>query len=101
MSPVELPEPVTRCLWDTDLGSVRWETARDAILGRVRVHGDWDALRGLRKTAGDDAIRAWLVATCARRLSRRQIRFWQLLLDLPEAQVAEWLALPGRTVWDE
>ncbi|NOT30470.1 MAG: hypothetical protein HOP15_08490 [Planctomycetes bacterium] len=101
MAPVELPESVTRLLWDTDASAVTWEAHRQSVLGRVLAHGDWDALRWLRTTAGDEAIRAWIVATRGRRLSRRQIRFWQLLLDLPEDEVEAWLALPERQVWDD
>ena len=40
MSPVELPEPVTRCLWDTDLGSVRWETHRAHLLMALTYFDD-------------------------------------------------------------
>jgi len=90
-----------RVLWDTDPRSVSWEAHRESLIGRVLAHGDWDALRWLRTTAGDGAIRDWIVATRGRRLSRQQIRFWQLLLDLPEQQVEAWLALPERKVWDE
>ncbi len=100
MDPVALPECVTRLLWDTDPGSVSWEANRESLIARVLAHGDWDAIRWLRATAGDGAIRAWIVATRGRRLSRRQIRFWQLLLALPEDEVEVWLALPERQVWD-
>ena len=99
--PVQLPECVQRVLWDTDPGAVTWERDREAVLGRVLVHGEWEAICWLRRTAGDEAIRAWIVATHARRLSREQIRFWQLLLELPEDLVQSWLARPGRRVWDE
>jgi hypothetical protein len=54
----------------------------------------------LRRTAGDEALRARIVATRGRRLSPRQLRLWQLLLDLPEAEVTVWLAEPARMVWD-
>jgi hypothetical protein len=57
-SRVELPECVTRLLWDTDPRRVSWETHRESILGRVLVHGDWDAIRWLRAVAGDAAVRA-------------------------------------------
>jgi uncharacterized protein DUF6922 len=101
MVPLELPESVTSLLWDTDPGAVTWEAHRDFLVGRVLAHGDWNALCWLRKAAGDEAIRAWVVATRGRRLAREQIRFWQLLLDLPEPLVQGWLDLPERRVWDE
>lgn len=101
MAPLELPESVMRLLWDTDPAAVTWEEHRDFLIGRVLAHGDWSAQRWLRRTAGDDVIRDWIVATRGRRLARAQIRFWQLLLDLPEPLVQGWLDLPGRRVWDE
>jgi hypothetical protein len=97
---VELPDCITRVLWDTDTRRVTWETHRESVLGRVLVYGDWDAIRWLRAVAGDDAIRAWIVGTRGRRLSRQQIRFWQLVLDLPDGHVREWLSSPERSVWD-
>ncbi len=101
MEPVGLPECVTRLLWDTEPGSVGLETHRDSLIGRVLAHGEWDAVRWLRASVGDEAIRAWIRTTRARRLSRRQIRLWQILLDLPEHEVEAWLGLPERRVWDE
>ena len=100
MGKIELPECVTRLLWDTDPRGVTWEAQRDVLIGRVLVHGEWDAIRWLRAAAGEVAIRDWIVATRGRRLSRPQIRFWQLLLDLPEDLVRTWLDLPERQVWD-
>lgn len=101
MVPLELPRSVTRLLWDTDPATVSWEGQREFLVGRVLAHGDWDALRWLRRTAGDVTLRNWIVATRGRRLTRAQLRFWQLLLDLPEPLVQGWLDLPERKVWDE
>ena len=94
-----LPEFVARLLWDTE-ERADLATHRHFLIGRVLAEGDWEALRWLRREAGDGALRAWMRATRARRLSRRQIRFWQLLLDLPDTEVESWLADPVREVWD-
>ena len=58
-------------------------------------------MRWLRREAGDEEIRAWILATHARRLSRPQVRFWQTLLELPDALVEAWLRAPERQVWDQ
>jgi len=34
-------------------------------------------------------------------LTARQLRFWQIILDLPRRQVDGWLAAPGRKIWDQ
>jgi hypothetical protein len=33
-------------------------------------------------------------------LSPRQLRFWELVLELPHRQVNAWLAATCRTIWD-
>lgn len=100
MASIELPECVTRLLWDTDARSVTWETHRAFLIGRILSQGEWDAIRWLRSTAGDDALREWITVTRGRRLSREQLRFWQVVLDLPEELVLAWLSMPERQVWD-
>jgi hypothetical protein len=57
-------------------------------------------VKWLRAQAGDDAIRAWIEKREGRGLSRQQIRFWQLMLDLPSRQVDSWLQSEERKVWD-
>jgi hypothetical protein len=48
----------------------------------------------------DDRLRQYLYQRCGRGLSRRQLRYWQLILDLPGRDVDAWLDLPGRQIWD-
>jgi hypothetical protein len=98
--PVVLPDCVRSLLWDTDPAAVGWESSREFLIGRILAHGDWDALRWLRRTAGDDALREWILARRGRALSPQQLRFWQALLDLPADLVTSWLAAPERQVWD-
>jgi hypothetical protein len=49
----------------------------------------------LRRTAGDAALRSRIVDTHNRKLSERQLRLWQVLLDIPQDSVSTWLAQPG------
>lgn len=98
---VELPEGVIRLLHDCDPSRVRWEEHRDFLVDRVLGEGDWETIRWLRRTAGDAVLRERIVSTEGRRLSPRQLRLWQLLLDLPEAEVTRWLRDPRRQVWDK
>jgi hypothetical protein len=95
-----LPSEVRGLLHDCDPDRVTWEAHREFLIDRILSDGDWDAVLWLRRTAGDEALRARIVATRGRRLSPRQLRLWQLLLDLPEAEVTVWLAEPARIVWD-
>jgi len=97
---VELPEAVRELLHDCDPGRVSWERHRDFLIDRVLSQGSWEAILWLRRQAGDDVLRAHLIESRGRRLSPRQLRFWQVLLDLPEDAVTEWLADVSRQVWD-
>ena len=100
MPVVQLPPDVRRLLYDCDPDQVRWEQHGGFLIDRILSEGGWDAIRWLRDVAGDAALRARLVETKGRRLSPRQLRFWQLLLDVPEHVVSAWLADPARSIWD-
>jgi hypothetical protein len=95
-----LPTEVRGLLHDCDPDSVSWESRREFLIDRILSAGNWDAILWLRRTAGGDALRARILATRGRRLSPRQLRFWQLMLELPEADVTCWLAEPARAIWD-
>ena len=95
-----LPESLATLFWDHPGGGVSWEEHREFVIDRVLSHGSWDAIRWVRARAADDELRAVIQRTRGRRLSRRQLRFWQLVLDLPDGDVDEWLRAPERTLWD-
>ena len=86
--------------WDLDPRDLRWERDREQIIGRVLAEGSWDAVKWLRKQAGDDALREWIERHQGRGLTPRQLRFWELILELPHRRVDEWLRREGRQVWD-
>ena len=86
--------------WDLDPRELRWERDREQIIGRVLASGPWDAVKWLRKRAGDEALREWIERHQGRGLSPRQLRYWGLILDLPHRQVDEWLRSEQRQVWD-
>lgn len=98
--PPSLPASVRKLFWDTDARSLRWDRHRDAITGRILATGTWDDVAWLRKKVGDPALRAWILRHEGRGLTPQQLRFWQLLLDLPRRQVDHWLRSESRQVWD-
>ncbi len=97
---IELPDYVTVLFWDYDVSALVWERHRDLIIQRVLASGTWEAVTWLRGRLGDDALRSWLLQHEGRGLSRRQLRFWQLILELPAPQVDAWLAEPARQIWE-
>src|SRR5262245_17277836 len=91
---------VRSLFWDLDPRELRWERDREQIIGRVLAEGSWDAVKWLRKQAGDDALREWIERHEGRGLTSRQLRFWELIFEFPHRQVDEWLRREGRQVWD-
>src|SRR5256885_16572626 len=95
----DLPEILKTLFWDYDPGAVSWERDRDFVIERTLTHGDWDAIQWVRGQVGDPELRRVILQSRARKLSRRQIRFWQLILDLPEDTVAQWLSERESSLW--
>lgn len=64
---------------------------RDFIIRRLLQRGSWDSIQWLRRQIGDPALRAWIIAHAVRGLEARQLRFWEVVLDLPHEQVDRWV----------
>ena len=95
-----LPAELKPLFWDHDFHRLRWEKDRDLIIGRLISHGDWQALEWLRSQVDSASLREWLLNRRGAGLSDRQLRFWELILELPHRQVNEWLKDKGRMVWE-
>ncbi len=85
--------------WDYDFASLRFDTDRDLIIGRVLTQGGWSATEGLRALIGDDAIREWLQEHRARGLSPARIRFWELIVRIPARQASAWVRVARDGSW--
>jgi hypothetical protein len=99
-TPEHLPHRLKPLFWDHRFARLTWETDSDLITSRVLAAGDWDSVRWLRRTMGDEALRAWLERRRGAGLSSRQLRFWELVLKLSHREVNAWLADPRRQVWE-
>ncbi len=95
-----LPGELKPVFWDYDFKQLRWEKDRDLIMSRILSHGDWQALEWLRSRVDSVSLREWLLNKRGAGLSSRQVRFWELVLDLPRHQVNEWVKDKGRMVWE-
>ena len=87
-------------LWDVDPASVSWSQHREFLIRRVLSRGTWAQIQWLREAAGDDALRETITRTHAKDLTRKQARFWQVILGLDEAAVTAWLGTPMRRLWE-
>lgn len=99
-SPDAVPAELASVLWDVDPSTVSLARHRQFLIRRVLSRGTWAQIAWLRGRVGDDALRATIVRTHAKDLTRRQARFWQVILDLDEGLVTAWLDLPMRRLWE-
>jgi hypothetical protein len=96
-----LPASLRRFFWDQDFDQLRWPEDLEAVARRLLAVGDGPALAWLRKEVGDGRLCDVIRATRGRDLDPRQLRFWQIVLDLPARDVDAWLADPARRGWEE
>jgi hypothetical protein len=95
-----LPDAVKKLFWDVEPASLRLGRDQDLVISRVLSSGPWDTVKWLRSSLGDDAVRNWIEKHEGRGLSARQLRYWQLVLELPTRRVNAWLRNERRGVWD-
>lgn len=98
---VRLPPRLRPLFWDQDFTRLSRDADADLIIGRILAAGDWDAVRWLRRLLGKECLRTWLERRRGAGLSSQQLRFWELVLDLPHHKVNAWLNDPRRKVWEE
>ena len=97
---MKLARSLRPLFWDHDFARLTWAADRDLIIGRILASGNWDALRWLLRVLPRPELRAWLERRHGAGLSARQLRFWEVILELPRRQVNAWLANPGRQAWE-
>ncbi len=85
--------------WDVDFNQLSWQANRDFIIRRVLTHGDMEMIRWLRVTLGNAALVRWLKKHDGAGLSPRQLRFWQVILDLPDHLVDGWIKKDADSIW--
>ena len=95
-----IPDHLHDLFWEYDISELSWDQYGDFVIRRVLSHGSWNQICWVRDEFGDQEIFRVIVANEGRSLSPRQLRFWELILDLPEADVERWLRDTRRQIWD-
>src|SRR5262249_47585148 len=95
-----LPTLLRPYFWDHNFRKLDWERDRELVVRRILSDGSWPAVQWLRSRLGDDALRDWLRERRGARLSPRQLRLWELVLDLPHREVSGWLIMRHPDVWE-
>ena len=96
----KLPYFVKSFFWDSDTNTLSWEDHRDFIIRRLLQVGSWEALTWLRAEMGDPELRHWIEQRRGAGLSPRQLRFWQVVLDLPRPRVTRWVHATMARPWE-
>jgi hypothetical protein len=71
----------------------------DFIAARILERGSLQDIKWLRGHWGDIALRDYILNRRGKGLNPRQMRYWQLILDLPADQVDQWIAQFHNSVW--
>ena len=95
------PDLLQPFFWDCDFTRLDWNEHRDFIIRRVLQSGSWEAITWLRRQSGDDVLRGWIEERRGGGLTARQLRFWELVLDLPHAEVNHWVGAARNTLWEQ
>jgi hypothetical protein len=96
-----LPDYLRRYFWDYAFDDLDISRHRDFVISRILSEGDWDAVTWLRRNVGDSGLQAWIERRQGRGLSPQQLRYWELILKLPSADVDHWLADRKCAGWDD
>ncbi len=95
----DLPDELQPLFWEYDFESLSWERDNHFITKRVLTHGGQQASDWLRERIGDESLKAWILDNNGAGMEPRRLRYWQLILDLPEEEVTRWIESQFETVW--
>jgi hypothetical protein len=97
---VELPAELSSLFWEYEPGALLWPRDQETIARRILESGPWNTVKWLRREMGDAALRDWILEHEGRNLTPRQLRYWQIILDLPKRTVDAWVARERGGVWN-
>lgn len=95
-----IPEHLRQYFWEYDSERLSLEGSRHTILLRLLQEGGLDAVQWLRHNASDEELRSLLVRRRGRGISPKRLRFWALMLNLPDAQVDDWITSERSNPWN-
>ena len=96
-----VPDFLRDLFWDCRFEDLRLPGNWPYVIGRVLASGTWAQIEWLRKRVGDQDLRQWILAGEGCLLDPPQLRFWELILDLPSRKVDCWLDCRSNNGWDD
>ena len=98
--PRKLPKQLRSLFWDCRFSRLNGDRDGDFVAYRILESGDWESLKWLCRTAGDEPLKELVAKRQGAGLSREQLRFWQAMWKLPKRTVDAWLNRKEREIWD-
>lgn len=95
-----IPDHLRQYFWEYDPAHLSLDGNRHTILLRLLQEGGLDAVQWLRQNVGEDEIRTMLIRRRGRGINPKRLRFWALLLDLPNSRVDDWIAAERSSPWN-
>lgn len=96
-----IPSSLRRLFWEYDFDKLTWKKDKELVIFRVLAYGNWRETCWLLGQIGDEGVRAYMLRTRGRGLSRPQLRYWETILNLRHDLVTTWLSVQERRIWDE
>lgn len=78
----KIPQEWHKYFWEVQAENVDLDEYPYYVMERVLEHGNFEAVRKVRRYYGDERLKAFLLSTYARGLSKPTMRFWQVILNL-------------------
>ncbi len=86
-----LPRFLRPLFWEYEFSELSWPKDQDLVMQKILINGDWKAVRWLRSLGSNHDMRDWIVRRRGRGLDPRQLRFWEIMLELKHSTVSQWL----------
>ena len=96
---VKLPSHVLDLFWEYPKRSLSWQEDSDLIISKILESGGWDSAKWLIATAGYAWLKSWMLRRGGAGLDAKRLRFWQLVLNLPQDTVDSWIAENNENPW--
>ena len=94
-----LPPFVRELFWEYGKRDISWSKHRRFVIKRILSHGEWSALKWLRRNTTPEELRMWFMETKGRALDPPRLRYWELILDLPKKDVDRWIRQMKTNPW--
>lgn len=96
-----VPYELRKYFWDYDVDRLSWPESRETIVPRLLECGDLDAISWLRSRMTLAELGAFIRQRQGCGLGPRHLRFWAVVLDIPENEIDGWISDQQGNPWHD